>query len=61
MKESSAGIVCKVCSGTSWVVTKTARGRGRIIRYRKCAGCQNVILTREVFEATPKAHRDRAS
>jgi hypothetical protein len=49
-----AGIVCPSCSGTAWAVTKTATGPGRIVRYRQCAGCEKVIRTREVFEATPR-------
>lgn len=59
MKDAPAGIVCKKCSGTASVVVKTVRGPGRIDRYRQCAGCDNVFLTREIYEATPKPHRDR--
>lgn len=48
------GIPCPRCKGTAWEVLKTAAARGRIVRYRRCVGCEHVVRTREVFEATPK-------
>ena len=50
------GLVCSVCHGKKWKVTRTREGLAMIRRWRTCLACGHDVRTRETIETD--AHPD---